>query len=45
VSRAKDGGRFVLRAAGRLVEKAAGVKKIDLIDLGKIADFMSALGK
>jgi hypothetical protein len=45
VSRAEDGGRFVLRAAGRFVEKAAGTNKIDLIDLGKIADFVSALGK
>ncbi len=45
VSRAEDGGRFVFRAAGDLVEKLAGTNKIDLIDLGKIDDFLSALGR
>lgn len=45
VSRAKDGGRFVLRVAGTFVERVAGTKKIDLIDLGKISDFISALGR
>ncbi len=45
VSRGKDGGRFVFRAAGDLVQKAAGTSKIDLVDLGKISDFLSAIGR
>ncbi|HQW65391.1 MAG TPA: RHS repeat-associated core domain-containing protein, partial [Gemmatimonadales bacterium] len=40
VSRAKDGGRFVFRVAGELVEKVAGRSKIDLVDLGRIQDFL-----
>lgn len=43
VGRAADGSRFVLRAAGELVERAAGRAKIDLIDLGKITDFLSRI--
>lgn len=45
VSRANDGGRFAFRAAGNVVEKAAGTSKIDLVDLGKISDFVSAIGR
>ncbi len=44
VSRASDGGRYVFRAAGGAVERAAGAKKIDIIDLGKIEDYLRASG-
>jgi hypothetical protein len=40
VSRAKDGGRLVFRMAGEAVESASGAKHIDLIDLGRITDFL-----
>jgi len=45
VSRAKDGGRFVFRAAGTLVERVLGRPKLDIMDLGRIEDFMKALGR
>lgn len=44
VSRASDGGRYVFRATGDAVERAAGTKKIDLIDLGRIEDYLRASG-
>jgi hypothetical protein len=45
VSRAADGGRFVLRAAGNNVQRILGRPKLDIMDLGKIEDFMRALGR
>jgi len=45
VSRAKDGGRFVLRAAGSTVQRILGRPKIDIIDLGPIEEFMKATKK
>ena len=44
VSRAKHGGRYVLRAAGDRVERWAGTQKVDLIDLGKIDDYLRSIG-
>lgn len=43
VSRAKDGGRLVFRAAGDAVEKVSGRVKIDILDLGRIEDFIRHL--
>jgi hypothetical protein len=38
--RGKD-GRAVFRAAGELVEKTAGTKHIDLVDLGRSVDWIN----
>ncbi len=45
VSRARDGGRLVFRLAGDAVESAAGAKHIDLIDLGRIEDFLKSIAR
>jgi RHS repeat-associated protein len=37
------GARMVVRAAGTLVERAAGVKHVDFVDLGRASDFISSL--
>ena len=36
-------GSWVFRAAGTWVEKIAGTAKIDIVDLGKIKDFLRAV--
>lgn len=44
VSKGKE-GRMVFRMAGEMVESAAGTKHIDLIDLGRIADYLKNIPK
>ena len=43
-SRGKD-GRMVFRMAGDALESATGAKHVDLIDLGKIADYLKSIPK
>ena len=42
VSKGKE-GRMVFRMAGEAVEWAAGTKHIDLIDLGRMADYLKSI--
>ena len=44
VSKGKE-GRMVFRMAGEAIDAAAGTKHIDLIDLGRIADYLKNIPK
>jgi hypothetical protein len=44
VSKGRE-GRMVFRVAGQSVESAAGTKHVDLVDLGRIVDYLKNIPK